>query len=202
MKWIALVLMTGDHVNTILFDRSLPYLYEIARVCFPIFAAVLAYNMVRPHADIARGLTRLLTFAVIAQPFHALAYGSFWPLNVLFTLALGIMVASRRFPLLLSLPLAAFAGAFVDYQWFGIALVYACFRLFDSKPKGRGVAAAFVFLALASLIAINGNLWAFAAVPLVYLVAILKPTVPRLKWAFYAYYPAHFAVLAFVAQLR
>jgi TraX protein. len=48
IKWIALVLMLGDHVNKYLFNESLPFLYEAGRTVMPMFCVVLAYNLARP----------------------------------------------------------------------------------------------------------------------------------------------------------
>ena len=45
LKWVALLLMTGDHINTILFHGSAPWLGHAGRVVFPIFAFVLAWNI-------------------------------------------------------------------------------------------------------------------------------------------------------------
>ena len=35
LKWLALILMVGDHVNTTLFDRPLPVLGEVSCIVFP-----------------------------------------------------------------------------------------------------------------------------------------------------------------------
>lgn len=47
-----------------------------------------------------------------------------------------------------------------------------------------------------AVIARRGHLWALAALPVVFAVEILAPHVPRLRWAFYAYYPLHLTALA------
>ena len=48
LKWLALVLMTGDHVNKYLFNATLPVLFEAGRIALPLFVFVLAYNLARP----------------------------------------------------------------------------------------------------------------------------------------------------------
>lgn len=45
LKWLALALMTGDHVNKYLFNGTLPFLFEAGRLALPIFVFVLAYNL-------------------------------------------------------------------------------------------------------------------------------------------------------------
>lgn len=194
LKWLALVLMTGDHVNKVLFAGELPYLTEAARVVFPIFAVVLSYNLSRnPDPDAARrALMRMLLFAVIAQPFHALAFGYGLPLNVLFTLALGVYVAAERRIWLAALA-GIIGGAFVDYQWFGVGVVVAAHLHF--RGHLRPYSAPLLVCAVASLYVINGNLWALAAFPLLWAFAAWPGRVARWRWTFYVYYVAHLGVL-------
>ena len=93
LKWIALLLMTGDHVNKYLFNATLPVLFEAGRIALPLFIFVLAYNLARPGV-MARGaydrtMKRLALFGAVASaPFIALGglASGWWPLNVLFTL--------------------------------------------------------------------------------------------------------------------
>lgn len=35
VKWVALLLMVGDHTNAYLAKYSIPYLYELGRIAFP-----------------------------------------------------------------------------------------------------------------------------------------------------------------------
>lgn len=198
LKWVALVLMTGDHVNKVLLANSAPWLSEAARVVFPIFAIVLVYNlhMHRHHDATARALVRLLIAAVIAQPFHAWAFGYWLPLNVLFTLALGVYVASARNGWLAA---AAWilGGAFVDYQWAGVGVIVAARVLFRSNGHWRGWL--LLAAAIAALYVINGNLWAVLALPLVWWLGPSTGDVPRWRWTFYVFYPAHLAIIAAVS---
>ena len=55
--------------------------------------------------------------------------------------------------------------------------------------------------ALASLYVINRNLWALAALPLIFAASQVKINVPRGRLGFYVYYPAHLAVLWGMARL-
>ena len=93
LKWLALALMTGDHVNKYLFNGTLPFLFEAGRLALPIFVFVLAYNLARPGAfergAYTRTMKRLAVFGAVASvPFVALGglSAGWWPLNVLFTL--------------------------------------------------------------------------------------------------------------------
>lgn len=200
LKWLALVLMTGDHANKALYAGQLPLLSEAARVCFPIFAMVLVYNLCRPGVDAGRAMRRLLLVGCIAQPFHAIAFGHFLPLNILFTFALGVYLCTPR-GWLVAVPAFAVGGFFVDYQWFGLALVIALCVFFYAPANKRFGPAACVGAALASLAVINGNWWALAAVPVVWLAVAGRASMPRWRWAFYVYYPAHLSLLAVLVLL-
>ena len=66
-------------------------------------------------------------------------------------------------------------------------------------PRGTPASLAASLAALVSLYLANGNLWALGALPVIAAVQGYAPHVPRLRWAFYAFYPAHFVVLAVLA---
>ena len=55
--------------------------------------------------------------------------------------------------------------------------------------------------ALALLYVINRNLWALAALPLIFAARQVKRALPRGRLGFYVYYPAHLAVLWIVVRL-
>ena len=56
--------------------------------------------------------------------------------------------------------------------------------------------------ALASLYVINRNLWALAALPLIFAAGQVNVNMPRGRLGFYVYYPAHQAVIWGVARLQ
>ncbi|MFW9572545.1 conjugal transfer protein [Xanthomonas euvesicatoria] len=197
LKWIALVLMTGDHVAKVLFGGYVPVLSELGRIAFPVFALVMAYNLAQPRADYAKSVLRLAGWGLLAQPFHAWAFGYWLPLNVLLTFAVAALliwtVETRHWLY------AAVAGVVlplvIDYQWIGVWLVLAAWAWFRT---GRVEAFAGVLAMVAALCWYNGNVWALAALPVLALGYVWWP-LPRLRWAFYGYYVVHLAVIAFVA---
>lgn len=198
LKWTALVLMTGDHVNKVLLHGSEPWLSEAARVVFPIFAVVLVYNL-HAHADaqsLRRSMHRLLVAAIVAQPFHALAFGDWLPLNVLATLWLGLRILHA--PLHVGVLLFVFAGYFVDYQWFGLLVIIGASHMFRHPHTWHGPA--LLALGVTSLWAINGNGWAVLALPLIWLLRNAPGEFPRWRWTFLAYYVVHVSVLAVLAN--
>lgn len=199
LKWVALLLMTGDHVNKVLLHGSQPWLTEAARVVFPIFAVVLAFNLAARlgPAVARRAMIRMLAAAALVQPFHALAFGYFLPLNVLFTLALGVYVCTA--PRWLGAVAWVVGGLFVDYQWFGVGVVVAGWFCVAGYWYRDWVRYGAVVAAVASLAAINGNWWALAALPLLWLLRTYEGQVPRWRWTFYGYYVAHLVLLAALA---
>lgn len=112
IKAAALVLMVGDHVNTILLDGQAVALWRLGRVAFPLFCLVTAIHLER-GADPARYVLGLLLVAVPTQPIYALAfpYGTTEG-NILFTLAAGSAFAA----------FVLRAGPFVRHGAFAVGL--------------------------------------------------------------------------------
>lgn len=201
LKWLALLLMTGDHVNTYLFSGALPYLFEAGRLALPIFVFVLAHNLARPGA-IERGayrrtMLRLALFGVAASvPFIGLGGVIFgWrPLNIMFTLlaATGMLCLIERGQTVLCLVVFLVGGALVEFRWPALLLAVAAWW-YCKQPCWW--AAILVLVACASLWFINGNLWALAALPVLICASRIDLRVPRLRWMFYAYYPLHLSAL-------
>jgi hypothetical protein len=100
LKWLALLLMTLDHVNKHLLHASVPELFAVGRLALPLFGFVLGYNLARPGAlasgSYSRTARRLAIFGTIATiPFIALGglgWG-WWPLNIMATLLVATLCA-------------------------------------------------------------------------------------------------------------
>lgn len=210
LKWLALLLMTGDHVNKYLFNGTLPYLFEAGRLAMPLFVFVLAYNLARPSANqngaVKRTLTRLAIFAVIATPpFIALGnlMMGWFPLNILFTLlviaAIIVMIEKANTGCYLAgagaILLFMWGGGLVEFWWPAVALGIAAWW-YCKNPNW--IALLGVLASCASLYWINGNHWALAALPLLIAASQVNLGVPRMRWAFYAYYPAHLVALLLI----
>ena len=54
---------------------------------------------------------------------------------------------------------------------------------------------------LAALYIINRNLWAIAALPIIFVGGQVSIKVPRIRLGFYVYYPVHLAVLWVLVRL-
>lgn len=198
LKWIAVLLMTGDHVVKVFYGGYVPVVSELGRIAFPVFALVMAYNLAEPGADIAKSVRRLAMWAAIAQPAHALAFGHWLPLNVLasFALAASVVWAIRAGRWWLVAGLAGPLPLLVDYQWAGIAVVVAGYALRRLHGSSAGVFAQ--LLAIGLLCLYNGNGWALLVLPVMCL-GHAPVSVPRSRWAFYGYYVGHLALFAALA---
>jgi len=178
LKWLAVILMTGDHVAKVIYGGYVPGLSEAGRVAFPLFALVMAYNLAQPDADVGKSVRRL-------------------PLNILLTFALcagAVYAACQRRWVVLAFTAAVFP-LFVDYQWAGVGFVLLAWLGFRT---GRPL---LTLAAFAPLCAFNGSLWALAAVPVVGWLSHATWPVPRGRWAFYGYYVAHLACIGLLAPI-
>lgn len=204
LKWIALVLMTGDHINKYLYNGTISILYDFGRAALPIFICVLAYNLSGREAlskgTYGRVEIKLIIFGIIASIPYIMMHGinaKLFPLNILFTLLsitliIHLIDKSGIINYLAASILFVVAGALVEYWWpalfFGVSL-----WLYFRSYKLIWIATSIV--GISSLYLVNGNMWALSAIPMLVLVSKIPVNIPRMKWLFYAYYPLHLYVL-------
>lgn len=204
MKWVALVLMTLDHVNKYLLNYTVPMLFALGRIAMPLFVFVLAYNLARPGA-LASGVyrrtaVRLTLYGALASiPFIALGkvYGGWWPLNILLTLlvatiVIGLIEQGGRVRTTLAIAVFVVGGGLVEYWWFAVGLAIICWR-YCKRPSWSRLAA--LTMGIAALSPINQNLWALSALPLILTAPRMEISMPRFPLLFYTYYPVHLGVL-------
>ena len=211
LKWVALALMTLDHVNTFLYGRTLPGAFEAGRLSMPLFSFVLAFNLARQHA-LQRGMPsrmmrRLAVFGLLATPFYISLRefpGGWLPLNIMFTFFVATAVISlfqrgQAADGVAGILLFLGGGAVVEYQWYGLML---CFAAWWYCRNPGWPSCLLLLIAAAFLYPANGNFWAIAAVPLMIAARYVRFRMPRLPYAFYLYYPTHLAVLAVLVHGR
>ncbi len=204
LKWLALLLMAADHTNKYLLHDASHTLFNCGRIAMPLFVFVLAYNLARPDAykcgALSRTMKRLALFGLLATPpFIALGglLAGWWPLNILF--ALLSMTAIIYFleqqtidGYLIACAVFIVGGSSVEFWWpvlaLGIALWWYC--------KTPHIAPLIIaLLALLLLRFINGNYWAFAALPILIASTAVNIPTPRYQWLFYYFYPLHLNLL-------
>jgi hypothetical protein len=205
IKWAALLCMVVDHIGTVLYNGTIPALNAIGRIAMPSFGIALAYNLARPGAlqtgAYRRTLTRLLAVGLIAIPFHVLAlHSTLFGLNIMFAfaLAVGAIWAHREGFTFHAVVLVLVGGFFVEFGWFGIMVVIGAYQFFSNPSRVRALA---LFGWVLSLGLVNGNQWGVLALPLVWILSVSGIELPRLRWAFYAFYPAHLAVLVAIERI-
>jgi hypothetical protein len=204
LKWLALVAMTFDHVNRYLFGGKLPGCFEFGRLAMPLFGFVLAYHLAQPDAW-ARGMhgrvMRRLALAgvpaaLILSPLGKLQSG-WWPLNVMFmllavTAIVSLLERGSDAARMAAAAVFLFAGAIVDFWWFGILFCVCAWWYCRSASR---LAFAVWLLAAGALYFANRSHWALAAMPLVIAAPHVHLRVPRLRYLFYVYYPAHLLLI-------
>jgi len=206
LKWVALVLMTGDHINKYLLHEASGSLYALGRLVMPLFGFVLMAQLARPEAFRngvhLRVMKRLAIFALLATPAFVRLVG-WWPLNILATLLLTTLIVwlldqgGRRMRCAAAIAFLI-GGALVEFWW--PALLYGLgARAFLHKPDAPRLLG--WILATASLAVINGNFAALAALPLIWAAQRVDIRVPRHRWVFYIFYPAHLSLIACVQSL-
>ena len=204
LKWLALVLMTVDHVNKYLLHAGVPWMFAAGRLAMPLFAFVLAYNLARPDAlslGIYKRVTaRLACFGAAASvPWMALdGLGwHWWPLNILFmffvaTICAWLADVGGRKNWLIAVAVFGLGGLVVEFWWPGVA---ACLFAWGYCRGPRWSMLLGLAVSLVALYPIAGNLWALGALPLVLIAPHAAMRVPRAQYLFYGYYPMHLGAL-------
>ena len=205
LKWLALVLMTIDHINHFLFKMQVPVMYELGRIAMPLFGFVLAYNLARAGAlqkgAHLRTMRRLLIYGLLASPFFIML-NKWLPLNIMFTLLLAtylIFLIERKKAYDHKLCVLTFiiGGFFVEYAWLAPAYCIAAWWFCKSPNLARGL----LWIGVTGLlVVVNINFWAYAALPVIFFASYIKVRMPRLRFVFYAYYPIHLALLLYIQR--
>lgn len=205
LKWLAIVSMTFDHINKLIFASGLPAFSQFGRLAFPLFCYLIAFNVVRRGAAPQRYFLPLLIFGVLSQSIYSWAFEGD-ELNIFFTLFLGagylwlvswLKVKGRSSIIahVLAVCFLAVPASFVSYQFFGPFLI-PILAGFLKKPTVLSVLGTGFYLML------TNNFLPISVYTLLLLPAVL--TAPRLplrlrrsnKWIFYGFYPIHIIVLA------
>jgi hypothetical protein len=196
--------MVADHINKYLLHDASHKLFNCGRIAMPLFVFVLAYNLARPDslksgAQI-RTMKRLALFGLLATPpFMALGglLAGWWPLNILFALLsltaiIYYLEQQTIIGYLIACAVFIAGGSSVEFWWpvlaFGIAVWWYC-----KTPQLSALIIAMVALLLLRLI--NGNDWALAALPVLFLSTAINIPMPRYQWLFYYFYPVHLSLL-------
>ena len=212
LKWFAFLTMIGDHVNVYLFDRELPYLFEIGRLAMPIFAIVLGYNLSRQEFHQNNGywrvMYRLFLSGLVSVPIvlilRHVGWAGIWPLNIMFLLLISTMTClliqgGRWYGMGMGIVFALVASCWAEFYLPGVALCVGSWLYFRSGNWGY-----LLLIALPGLMgvcALNGNMWAFASIPIIVITALRNVEFPRIRYVFYWLYPLHLGGLLLLQRL-
>ncbi|NNA44659.1 conjugal transfer protein TraX [Pseudomonas lactis] len=221
LKWLALLSMVLDHLRYV--GLSLDGLYVPGRLAFPWFCLAIAANLHRvryaPVTGHWRYLGWLLLFSVISEVPYRLFIEDADTLNVLPTLALGLLVARGwqqkalfyRGLALIALSIAAVFSTHLMFGFFGVLLPLAMLLVF-TRP--------WYFSLLPGLVCVAANQWQILlnsgtlAAQLGVAACLIAPVAglvllrharsvappPMRRWA-YALYPLHFLLLLLLRTL-
>lgn len=138
LKIIAVVTMLIDHSGYVIFN-GFSFMNYIGRLSFPIFAFLITEGYIHTR-DLKKYFYRLLIFAIISQIPYTLLFPDGFIINILFTLALGLLALTVYDKLknkFLGILFVLFSAALAqllhfDYGWFGIITIFI-FYIFKNK---------------------------------------------------------------------
>jgi hypothetical protein len=208
LKWLAIFTMTIDHINALLFNYSEPAMLWIGRLAFPLFAFLIAYNLVVRSVKPTRYLYPLILFAVCTQPVTWLVW-NIWRGNIFMTLALGVLfvglqrMAAKRMPVWLSYLVTALLIAIpalhVDYGIIGVFLIPAGVFFLEHPRPLLLVALGFYLLAVNTFGPYS--VMPLFLVPMIYFLTRLELPLRRTNpWFFYLFYPGHLLMLEVIQR--
>ena len=203
LKWIAIISMLIDHIGAVLFPWC-EWMRIVGRLAFPIFAYLLVEGFVYTK-DVKKYLVRLGLFALISEiPFDLAFFGTvFAPVhqNVFFELFCGILMlclmlktpskTNQIIILIVMLLISDWLG--LDYGSWGLLMVYACYKFREQK-----------IVKLALLVIFNllmGYSQIYAGLAVILIAFHNRELGPKMKWLFYAFYPAHLMILFLVSVI-
>jgi TraX protein len=203
LKWLAVVTMVFHTTEIFLLAGAVPFLFWLSRVAFPLFAFLIAYNLVVREVKPTRYLYPLLIFALFTQPVRIWLWGDYQG-NIFFTLCFGVLyvglhaLLSQRLQPLLSHALLVLMFIIPSYQVeygpMGVFLIpVLVYYLRHPVPLA--------FLGLVVYILAVNNFYLYAAwgllvLPLVFWVSRYPVTLRRTNpWFFYSFYPLHLIAL-------
>lgn len=131
LKLLAVVLMLGDHINTVFLGRENVGLYIAGRLVFPLFAIVYAANVRLDAGALRRAAARSFKYALMAQPVYLAAFwgrefAPWYGLNILFSFAVAswicaLWLSGQAAKRLVACLVFGAAGALLEPGSFGFA---------------------------------------------------------------------------------
>ena len=211
--------MLVDHIGYIFFPKVLIF-RVIGRLAFPIFAFLITQGYTHTK-NLQDYLFRLFVFLMISEPFYLFAFRpvSIECINIFGTLFLGLVaiylyeIISNKTYAWTAVVMLSLFGSFlgVDYGFFGILLIFS-FYLYDIKKDFYAlfftqcllimiyIGYSYVIYSIILHVSVTigwflAQLMYLAVLPLIKYYNGQKGKIVN-KYAFYAFYPVHIAVLS------
>ena len=205
LKMIAIVTMVIDHTGAILFPYTM-WFRMVGRLSFPIFAFFIAEGFAHT-GNILKYIRRMFFFALLTEPIFDYAFFGkiyFGYKNVMFTFLVALLglylmekvreripnETAAKFLGLAVIIIVALSAEFIhtDYGAFGVMLVYVYYELREHFWEKH-------FLSAMVQILCETGISKLSAVSTIPLMLYNGKRGIRMKYLFYAFYPAHLAVL-------
>lgn len=227
LKWLAMLSMVMDHLRYVGWYAD--WLYVPGRLAFPWFCLAIAVNLARSRTNAVQSgvqwkyLTWMAVFALLAEvPYRLFMTDEAYTLNVLPTLALGLLVAQGWVGRALAVRVMGFAALgvavlFSDHLMFGafgVLLPLACLLVLQRPIWLAIVPGVICLFSNAWRQIIDGTQWGDPISVGALIVCLLGPVLgmlllrsqspfavlPMRRWA-YAIYPVHFLLLLGLRQI-
>lgn len=231
LKMIAIIGMVIQHAAMVLRD-VLPYdvqvpMHILGGLTFPILAYFVSEGY-KYTSNLRKYMGRLLIFALLAQiPFaYALSTSALFSLNILFTIALGLIVVDfyekhkekKNWFFWLMILVFAALSIFVQFSFMGVLMIFLFHVIKDEKLR-RTVPIIVGFLFFSNIVpilleVIGGSFAGFTPhffytiamgignlIGLFLLATYNDERGPKMKYFFYAVYPLHFVLLIAMAHM-
>lgn len=195
LKWLGLAAMLYDHAE-LFAGVLLPYAASVGAFAFPFFAIALGAALgLEPSGKLALVVRRLFFWALIAQVVVVFVRDPM-PLNVLFTLAAGVLAfvgtESRRSGRGAVLVLGAVGVSLVsEFSILGATFVWASLYVFSRRRQPLWLCLPAIPLYLFN----EGSMFSVVAVVAAAALLSQSVSVPRVKRVFYLAYIAQWPLL-------
>lgn len=203
VKWAGVFCMLVDHV-ALYVTGSTEASEAWGSLALPLFAFALAEGTrAQDYGRRMATLERLLVWALVAQ-VALLTVRELQPLNVVFSLCVGLWIdttfryAAARSHRALAIAAGCGVGFGAEFGHFAMLLTLA---MCHNSRERSVMSVAVVLAALLPLSLFNGSHWAFAALGVIALAAIVPRDLPRTRGAFYWIYAAQWPALAVVTSV-
>lgn len=226
LKLLAAAFMVIDHMDDILFDRTMPVMLLIGRVVFPIFCFATMAAILRGGLDSAKTYAvRLLVLAVFVEPISQISR-QVDVANILFTLAIGAALIPYVYQASHRMRIMVFTVGILALWWpdqweYGIlgAFIPSVMYLVMKEDRGeRYIPWLILMLALFNFGDISQHLIGMSEELLAFMVVVMCVTIfgPWLliisarhiqgekrimpKYFLHIFYPAHLIILAVINE--